>query len=194
MYLLAEHHGRVLPYHLSEAGHLPSPLVFNHSTTSLSVLHDQLLLSITSHTNPLDYYLLSNTADTEASSLHRITSFSDKFIDGRLDGLQGEEFWFTGDSGYQVMGWANKPPGFKEGEKKKWPLAFLIHGGPQGAWEDSWSTRWNQAIFAAQGYFVIAINPTGSTGYGQDFTDRIQGEWGSRESNVAYQGGIRLAD
>lgn len=56
--------------------------------------------------------------------------------------------------------------------------AFLIHGGPQSAWDDSWSTRWNPALFAAQGYFVIAINPTGSTGYGQEFTDAIQGDWG----------------
>jgi poly(3-hydroxybutyrate) depolymerase len=81
-----------------------------------------------------------------------------------------------------VMGWVNKPPGFKEGQEKKWPLAFLIHGGPQGAWEDSWSTRWNQAMFAAKGYITVAVNPTGSTGYGQEFTDRIQGNWGSRKS------------
>ena len=172
----------MLPYHLSEPGHLPSPLVFNHTTTSLSVLPDQLLLSINSQTSPLDYYLLSDKPDTEAKPLHRITAFSEKFLDGRLDGLEGEEFWFTGDSGYQVMGWANKPPGFKEGEHRKWPMAFVIHGGPQGASEDTWSTRWNQATFAAMGYFVIAINPTGSTGYGQEFTDRIQGEWGGRES------------
>lgn len=171
-----------MPYHLSEAGHLPSPLVFNHTTTSILALPKQLLLSITSHTSPIDYFLLADTADTEAAKLHRLTAFSDKHIDGKLDGLEGEEFWFTGDAGYKVMGWANKPPGWKAGEKRKWPMAFLIHGGPQGAWEDSWSTRWNQAMFAAKGYFVIAINPTGSTGYGQEFTDRIQGEWGSRES------------
>src|SRR2546430_11414659 len=52
----------------------------------------------------------------------------------------------------------------------------LIHGGPQGAWTDAWSTRWNPAVFAEQGYVVICPNPTGSTGYGQDFVDAIQGE------------------
>jgi len=59
-------------------------------------------------------------------------------------------------------------------------LAYFIHGGPQGAWTDSWSTRWNPAIFAEQGYVVVAVNPTGSTGYGQKFVDAIQGEWGGK--------------
>ena len=69
-------------------------------------------------------------------------------------------------------------------------MAFLIHGGPQGAWEDGWSTRWNPAVFANaargneddegdDGWVVVAINPTGSTGYGQNFTDAIQGNWGT---------------
>lgn len=52
--------------------------------------------------------------------------------------------------------------------------------GPQGAWTSSWSTRWNPAVFAAQGYVVVAINPTGSTGYGQDFTDAINRDWGGK--------------
>ncbi|KAK4499675.1 hypothetical protein PRZ48_010193 [Zasmidium cellare] len=62
--------------------------------------------------------------------------------------------------------------------EKKYPVAYLIHGGPQSAWNDSWSTRWNPAIFAEQGYIVVAPNPTGSTGYGQAFTDAIRKNWG----------------
>ncbi|KAF2164452.1 hypothetical protein M409DRAFT_67949 [Zasmidium cellare ATCC 36951] len=61
---------------------------------------------------------------------------------------------------------------------KTYPVAYLIHGGPQSAWNDSWSTRWNPAIFAEQGYIVVAPNPTGSTGYGQAFTDAIRNNWG----------------
>jgi len=61
---------------------------------------------------------------------------------------------------------------------KKYPVAYLIHGGPQGSWADSWSTRWNPAVFAEQGYIVVAPNPTGSTGYGQAFTDSIKQNWG----------------
>lgn len=61
---------------------------------------------------------------------------------------------------------------------KTYPVAYLIHGGPQGAWGDNWSMRWNPMVFAEQGYIVIAPNPTGSTGYGQAFTDAIRRNWG----------------
>ncbi|KAK3300056.1 Alpha/Beta hydrolase protein [Chaetomium fimeti] len=65
----------------------------------------------------------------------------------------------------------------------KYPLCMLIHGGPQGAWQDSWSTRWNPAVFAEQGYVVVCPNPTGSTGYGMALQDGIKGEWGGRPYN-----------
>jgi dipeptidyl aminopeptidase/acylaminoacyl peptidase len=75
-----------------------------------------------------------------------------------------------------VHSWVVKPSNFEEG--KKYPLALLIHGGPQGSWGDSWSTRWNPAIYAEQGYIVITPNITGSTGYGQAFVDAIRKDWG----------------
>ncbi|PSK58691.1 Beige 1 [Elsinoe australis] len=76
----------------------------------------------------------------------------------------------------KVHSWVYRPSFYSS--DKKYPLALLIHGGPQGAWTDAWSTRWNPAIFAEQGYIVIAPNPTGSTGYGQAFTDAIRKNWG----------------
>lgn len=100
---------------------------------------------------------------------------------GRLFGLhpkQVSEIWFPGAGNYQVHAWVMKPSNFDE--KNTYPLAYMIHGGPQGAWLDSWSTRWNLAVFAEQGYIVVAPNPTGSTGYGQAFVDAIQGQWGGR--------------
>ena len=54
----------------------------------------------------------------------------------------------------------------------------MIHGGPQGSWGDTWSTRWNPRVWADQGYVVVAPNPTGSTGFGQKFIDDIQNDWG----------------
>jgi dipeptidyl aminopeptidase/acylaminoacyl peptidase len=74
--------------------------------------------------------------------------------------------------------WILKPPGFDS--SKKWPVAFLVHGGPQGAWEDSWSFRWNPQAWAAQGYVVVMPNPRGSTGFGQKFVDEITGDWGGK--------------
>ena len=72
----------------------------------------------------------------------------------------------------------SQPPGFDA--KKKWPLAYLVHGGPQGAWEDSWSFRWNPELWAAQGYVVALPNPRGSTGFGQKYVDEISGDWGGK--------------
>ncbi len=89
-----------------------------------------------------------------------------------------EPFWFTGSQQAKVQGFLVKPPDFDA--KKKYPVKFLIHGGPQGAWGDSWSYRWNPELFAANGYVVMMINPRGSTGYGQRFIDDINGDWGGR--------------
>jgi dipeptidyl aminopeptidase/acylaminoacyl peptidase len=91
---------------------------------------------------------------------------------------QVSEIWFPGAGDYHVHALVVKPSYFSK--SKRYPLAYLIHGGPQGAWTDSWSTRWNPAIFAEQGYIVVTPNPTGSTGYGQKFVDGIQNEWGGR--------------
>jgi dipeptidyl aminopeptidase/acylaminoacyl peptidase len=87
-----------------------------------------------------------------------------------------ESFWFPGANGDKVQGFLVKPPNFDAG--KKYPVKFLIHGGPQGAWGDDWSYRWNPELFAANGYVVIMINFHGSTGYGQKFIDAINGDWG----------------
>jgi dipeptidyl aminopeptidase/acylaminoacyl peptidase len=87
-----------------------------------------------------------------------------------------ESFWFTGAHNDKVEGFLVKPPNFDAG--KKYPVKFLIHGGPQGAWGDDWSYRWNPELFAANGYVVVMINFHGSTGYGQKFIDAINADWG----------------
>ena len=87
-----------------------------------------------------------------------------------------ESFWFNGGHGDKVQGFLVKPPNFDA--SKKYPVKFLVHGGPEGAWGDDWSYRWNPELFAASGYVVIMINFHGSTGYGQKFIDAINGDWG----------------
>ncbi|OJD21025.1 hypothetical protein ACJ73_07638 [Blastomyces percursus] len=91
---------------------------------------------------------------------------------------QVSDVWWRGAEDHPIHAWVIKPSNFDP--KKKYPLCYLIHGGPQGAWNDQWNTRWNPAVFAEQGYVVITPNPTGSTGYGQAFTDAIQNEWGGK--------------
>jgi len=96
----------------------------------------------------------------------------------QLDLPKMESFWFPSIGGVRVEGFLIRPPGFEAA--KKYPVKFLIHGGPQGAWGDAWSYRWNPELFAANGYVVVMINPGGSTGYGQAFVDRVNGDWGGR--------------
>ncbi|KAL6230851.1 putative dipeptidyl-peptidase 5 [Aspergillus navahoensis] len=99
-------------------------------------------------------------------------------IDPELSGLGPEDIsdiWFPGNW-TDIHAWVIYPEGFDE--SKTYPLAYLIHGGPQGAWYNSWSSRWNPKVFADQGYVVVAPNPTGSTGYGDELTDAIQNNWG----------------
>eukprot|EP01099_Mayorella_cantabrigiensis_P001114 TRINITY_DN1462_c0_g1_i1.p1 TRINITY_DN1462_c0_g1~~TRINITY_DN1462_c0_g1_i1.p1 ORF type:complete len:453 (-),score=117.84 TRINITY_DN1462_c0_g1_i1:82-1284(-) len=88
-----------------------------------------------------------------------------------------EKFYFTSTDNVQVQGWLLKPYGWTN-DGSKWPVAFLVHGGPESAWEDSWSYRWNPQLWASHGYAVVMVNPRGSSGFGQNFTDAVQGEWG----------------
>lgn len=183
LYLLAEDHGSILPYHLTHPGDLPKPLLFNGSASSLQVIgNETLLLASSDLTKPTEDYLLKRNPGISAKggeTLTRLTYWSAHGLHGK-ELSPGEKFWFKGAENHDVMGWIVKPKGWKKNRLNKYPLAFLIHGGPESAWEDAWSTRWNPNVFAQQGYFVVAINPTGSTGYGQDFVNGIRKNWGGR--------------
>ena len=101
-----------------------------------------------------------------------------------------EQFSFDGANGETVYGYAMKPAGYEEGET--YPVAFIIHGGPQGSFSEGWSYRWNPQIYAGAGYGVVFIDFHGSTGYGQAFTDSINGDWGGKPL-VDLQKGLEAA-
>ncbi|MBM3752991.1 MAG: S9 family peptidase [Acidobacteria bacterium] len=104
-----------------------------------------------------------------------------KLNDGVMGGLTlpaFEDITVTGAEGAKVHSFVLKPPDFDS--KQKYPVLFFIHGGPQGAWHESWSYRWNPQVFAAAGFVVVMPNPRGSTGYGQKFTDEINNDWGGK--------------
>ncbi|KAJ7485987.1 Alpha/Beta hydrolase protein [Mycena galericulata] len=170
----------------------PTPLAQSGAASGIQTLpNGRLLFSRSSFTSPNDVYIIRDLKTFE-SDLHasqeplefkgdveQITNFSADALEGKnLD--SGEEFWFKGALDKDVQGWVLKPKGWNKHDKKKWPVLLLIHGGPQSAWEDQWSTRWNPNVFAQQGYFTVLINPTGSTTFGQEFTDGIAEDWGGK--------------
>src|SRR5438105_6849443 len=107
-----------------------------------------------------------------------VTHMNDALL-SQIDMQPLESFTFKGANNDDLQGFMVKPPGFDH--NKKYPLKFLIHGGPQGAWGNEWTYRWNAELFAATGnYVVVMINFHGSTGYGQNFTDSISGDWGGK--------------
>ncbi|WP_454831906.1 prolyl oligopeptidase family serine peptidase [Pseudoxanthomonas wuyuanensis] len=103
-------------------------------------------------------------------------SVNDAVGDARLGDF--EQFSFKGWNNETVHGYVVKPWNYVEGQK--YPVAFLIHGGPQGSFGNGWSYRWNPQTYAGQGYAVVMIDFHGSTGYGQAFTDAISGDWGGK--------------
>jgi dipeptidyl aminopeptidase/acylaminoacyl peptidase len=107
-------------------------------------------------------------------------------IFAHLDEGKLEDFWFTAKDGTKLQGFLIRPPGFDAA--KKYPVKFLIHGGPQGAWGDDWSYRWNAELFAANGYVVVMINMRGSTGYGQAIVDGVNGDWGGKPFTDLMEG------
>src|SRR6266436_231008 len=121
---------------------------------------------------------VGRTRGAENAAPWPITHMNDALL-SQIDMQPLESFTFKGANNDEVQGFMVKPPRFDP--NKKYPLKFLIHGGPQGAWGNEWTYRWNAELFAASGnYVVVMINFHGSTGYGQKFTDSISGDWGGK--------------
>jgi dipeptidyl aminopeptidase/acylaminoacyl peptidase len=115
--------------------------------------------------------------DLDTKKAEELSRLNDSVLE-RIAMQPVESFWFAGAGGTKVQGFLVKPPRFNK--DAKYPVKFLIHGGPQGQWGDEWSYRWNAELFAADGYIVIMVNPRGSTGYGQAFVDGVNKDWGGK--------------
>jgi dipeptidyl aminopeptidase/acylaminoacyl peptidase len=123
--------------------------------------------------SPIEIYRASSAGGAAVP----LTHLNDQVLnDHQLTPL--EEFWVDTTDGSRVQSFVVKPYGFRA--EQKYPVLMLIHGGPQGFWGHSWTYRWNAQVFAAAGYVVVMPNPRGSTGYGQKFTDEINGDWGGK--------------
>lgn len=178
LYVPAEKHGNMhlwkLPGSPADAKEQPSIIFSDGCVVEAHYLsgRNALLMSSKSRIESSKYSIL----DHKTGNLTEISASSKNGKSFGLHKGQLTDMWFPGAAGHDIQALVVLPSNFDE--SKKYPLAFLIHGGPQGAWVDEWSTRWNPAIYAEQGYVVVCPNFTGSTGYGQAFTDAIADNWG----------------
>jgi dipeptidyl aminopeptidase/acylaminoacyl peptidase len=132
---------------------------------------NSLVLTRSSLTQPAEVYRVAVSGDNPTQLTH-----SNDSLMAELDMNPAESVMTKGGLGAEIQSLLVKPPAFDPG--KKYPAIVLVHGGPQSAWDDSWSYRWNAQMFAARGYVVIMTNFHGSTGYGQKFVEQISGDWG----------------
>jgi dipeptidyl aminopeptidase/acylaminoacyl peptidase len=136
---------------------------------------------------PSELYVCRAASAEEGNMAVALTNFNGRRLK-KIVRSTAEEFYFKGADDEDVHAWFLKPVGFDEDAKDKWPLACVIHGGPQGAINDSWHYRWNPQTLTAAGFAVVAINFHGSTGYGQAFTDSISKEWGTKPFDDIMKG------
>jgi dipeptidyl aminopeptidase/acylaminoacyl peptidase len=148
---------------LVAGGHVRSP----------GLAGDRLIFGRDDLQSPVDLY----STDLKGGDLRRLTEVNAETLEGIAFG-DYEQFSFPGWNDETVHGYAVKPANFEPG--KKYPVAFLIHGGPQGSFDNDFHYRWNPQTYAGAGYGAVMIDFHGSSGYGQDFQDAIRGDWGGK--------------
>jgi dipeptidyl aminopeptidase/acylaminoacyl peptidase len=175
IFLGAEDRGRGAVYSLSVNGGPLKKVLGEGANGDINVTGDgrTLVFSHNSMTRPNEIF----TAASDGSGMRPLTKANDATMPAFALKAAEEVSW-TGAMGTKISGWIVKPANFNA--RKKYPLAVLIHGGPQGAWLDNWGYRWNPQIFANAGYVVFMPNPRGSTGYGQRLVSEISGDWGGK--------------
>lgn len=163
--------GREKVFAVEVAGGNARPLVEQGTNSALRLMKDGRLVFLQDRlTQPKEVFVF----DPEKEQGVQVSRVNQERL-GQIRLTEPEEFWFQND-GRKLRAWFLKPVDFREGQS--YPLAFLVHGGPQGSWEDNFHYRWNLQFYAGAGYAVVAVDFRGSTGYGQAFTDAIRGNWG----------------
>jgi dipeptidyl aminopeptidase/acylaminoacyl peptidase len=154
-----------------------SPLVEGNSNSALSLSRDGKTLAFlrAAFTHPPEVFV--HSLESRESQARNLSKANARLLSS-LDLPRPESVTVKGAGGTPMQMWILKPPGFDA--SKKWPVAYLVHGGPQGAWEDGWSFRWCPEVWAARGYIVALPNPRGSTGFGQKYVEEISGDWGGK--------------
>jgi dipeptidyl aminopeptidase/acylaminoacyl peptidase len=165
------------------ASGIPERFIEHGNVSALDVGAQAIVFAKDDLRSPSELYVFDGTA------VSQLTHFTAPQLQDVGMG-EYEQFSFAGAKGETVYGYVVKPAGFEEG--KRYPIAFLIHGGPQGSFGNHFHYRWNPQTYAGQGFAVVFIDFHGSTGYGQAFTDSISGDWGGNPL-VDLQLGLKAA-
>lgn len=177
LFYVVEDRGRTTLYMKAVSGGSSRPVVSGDSNigdVAFSPDGKTMIYTANTGSRPVEIYRGMSTGGAPVP----LTRLNDEML-GRYQLTPLEDFWVENpDDRTRVHSFLVKPAGFQAG--RKYPVLFLIHGGPQGAWGESWSYRWNPQVFASAGFVVVMPNPRGSTGYGQKFTDEINQDWGGR--------------
>jgi dipeptidyl aminopeptidase/acylaminoacyl peptidase len=173
LYVTADDNGQHPLFAVDAASGKVTTLVTNGEVGAYSLGKSSLLVQRDDLKRSADLY----TADLQGKGLKQVTHYNAERLK-KVQMGEPEFFTFKGWNNEAVQGYVVKPVGYKSG--KKYPVAFIIHGGPQGAMNNAWSYRWNPQTYTGQGFAVVTINFHGSTGYGQAFTDSISGDWGGK--------------
>lgn len=159
-------------YKVPASGGEPTRMLEGGSIGSLQPHRGFVVFSMSSLVAPPEVYRVA----ADGSGLKPLTHANEAWL--KTVAFTQPESLTVNVAGGPVQYWLLKPPHFDPG--KKYPVVFMIHGGPQGVWPDAWSTRWNPSLWAAQGWVIAAPNPSGSTTFGQAMVDRISGDWAGR--------------
>jgi dipeptidyl aminopeptidase/acylaminoacyl peptidase len=206
IYFTATSNGTDNLYSVPLAGGTPKEAVHGGTIGGLSIGDAAIVYSRTSMRAPAEIYAspipVMAVGDTAlgpvqmamaaAGSAVQLTHENDGWLKDVTTNVP-ETRTVLGANGALVQYWIVKPPAFDA--SKKYPVVFMIHGGPQGDWGDGWSYRWNPSLWAAQGWVVVAPNPRGSTGFGQTFVDEISQDWGGKvmvDLNAVFDAVSRL--
>ncbi len=173
VFVTTDHLGQRALWSVDLAHGKPTLLHGQGQVTGFSASRDTLVFALGALDAPDDLYRL----DSKGGSPRRLTRMNAALLESRRLS-KFESFSFEGWNGEPVSGFVVQPFGLEPGHK--YPVALIVHGGPELSYGNLWHYRWNQQIYAAAGYAVIAIDFHGSTGYGQAFTDSIGGDWGGK--------------
>jgi dipeptidyl aminopeptidase/acylaminoacyl peptidase len=175
IYFTAGERGKHPIFKVAAGGGVPERIVPNVFASGLRITPDgrKLVFLASSMIAAPEVY----TVNTDGSGFVALTTVNKELL-GPENLKAAEDVEWTGAMGKKIHGFIVKPAGFDP--SRKYPLLVLIHGGPQSAWYDNWSYRWNPQVFANAGYVVFAPNPRGSVSYGQQFVNEISGDWAGK--------------